>query len=520
MVSEMKRAANARNAMKSTGPRTKEGKKRSSMNAVTHALTAHLAILPDENKELFEYRMDEWKRIFGPRNGFEEHQVEKLVYLSWQLQRSWRAQSARLVFLAETADDDKWRKHELEVDELMVRLFRKPAAARTDGPQSERQGSDPHTSSPDSFDGPDHPAVLAGRLETYWMGCDSLRAHWTELAAIIETGGVWKAAERFKAVRLLGSHPSDVIVAPGLIDLLLACQALDPQAGDLVEQMVPGALAATRDEWKDQPDDVSPPMEESAARRVLLTIANAELERLSDLVEEHRNRAEFEQALAPHQLAFDHTPDGERMRRYETTSNNLFNRLYKEVDKKKAKTPIDRSGFSYLDYRSERPDLEARVLAAMASTRKISKSKPDDSSASCEIPRSPAPVVHRSTTSGAPLAPSEPPLRNEPTAPGGQDLCAKSQSAGELKSQPPTTHHMTSERKSEPVAALKQVLRNEPTGSTFQGMHLSDGLKPAGGGSRRDRRARQARERANGVRKMESGLNVTGTRKSLSSALS
>lgn len=46
MTSEKQRAANARNARRSTGPRTPEGKAQSSKNATTHGIYASLAPIP------------------------------------------------------------------------------------------------------------------------------------------------------------------------------------------------------------------------------------------------------------------------------------------------------------------------------------------------------------------------------------------------------------------------------------------------------------------------------------------
>ena len=84
MISEAKRLANINNAKKSTGPRTKEGKKRSAMNALTHGLTARVTILPDEDPQAFEERMASWKEIFRPRNDVELYHTESAVYFSWQ----------------------------------------------------------------------------------------------------------------------------------------------------------------------------------------------------------------------------------------------------------------------------------------------------------------------------------------------------------------------------------------------------------------------------------------------------
>ena len=57
MTSKKQIAANRRNAGKSTGPRTPEGKAKVSMNAVKHGLTAESVLIPGEDpEELGEFR--------------------------------------------------------------------------------------------------------------------------------------------------------------------------------------------------------------------------------------------------------------------------------------------------------------------------------------------------------------------------------------------------------------------------------------------------------------------------------
>src|ERR1043165_3369257 len=53
MVSEPKRIANRKNAQKSTGPKSKEGKEKSSQNARTHGLFCHALLLPHDDKTIF-----------------------------------------------------------------------------------------------------------------------------------------------------------------------------------------------------------------------------------------------------------------------------------------------------------------------------------------------------------------------------------------------------------------------------------------------------------------------------------
>ena len=52
-ISEKKRLANQRNAQKSTGPRTAEGKAKSAQNARTHGLFCQEIVLMTEDRSLF-----------------------------------------------------------------------------------------------------------------------------------------------------------------------------------------------------------------------------------------------------------------------------------------------------------------------------------------------------------------------------------------------------------------------------------------------------------------------------------
>jgi hypothetical protein len=49
---------NRRNAARSTGPRTPEGKSRSRLNALKHGLTARTLVLPGEDPEAFRGRLE------------------------------------------------------------------------------------------------------------------------------------------------------------------------------------------------------------------------------------------------------------------------------------------------------------------------------------------------------------------------------------------------------------------------------------------------------------------------------
>jgi hypothetical protein len=100
--------ANRRNAQKSRGPKTPEGKARSRFNAVKHGMYARTPVLPGEDAGAFQSRIDTWKADLRPRNELEDSLIERAALASWQLERAERVEVDRLTdrIPYAQADDD------------------------------------------------------------------------------------------------------------------------------------------------------------------------------------------------------------------------------------------------------------------------------------------------------------------------------------------------------------------------------------------------------------------------------
>ena len=92
-VSERKRAANQRNAQKSTGPKTAEGKATVSLNAYKHGLCSDKLVLPTENVEQFESLRQSWFDDFKPQTEARAEIVDRLVANCWKMRRCVSSQT-------------------------------------------------------------------------------------------------------------------------------------------------------------------------------------------------------------------------------------------------------------------------------------------------------------------------------------------------------------------------------------------------------------------------------------------
>ena len=96
-ISARKLAANRRNSLKSTGPRTPRGKAYSRQNPVKHGLFV-LEVFPGfikrETQQEFQQRLDELWQEYQPVGTAEELEVERIATCWWRRRRAWRYENA------------------------------------------------------------------------------------------------------------------------------------------------------------------------------------------------------------------------------------------------------------------------------------------------------------------------------------------------------------------------------------------------------------------------------------------
>jgi hypothetical protein len=82
-----KALVNKMNALKSTGPKTKEGKAIASQNAIRHGILSQDLILKDESPQEFDLFRQGLYQSLSPIGRLEEILVEKIVSAGWRFRR-------------------------------------------------------------------------------------------------------------------------------------------------------------------------------------------------------------------------------------------------------------------------------------------------------------------------------------------------------------------------------------------------------------------------------------------------
>jgi hypothetical protein len=78
---------NRANSQHSTGPKTADGKQRSSLNALRHGLTGQIVVMPTEDLQAYQSHLKSFTDEYDPQGATEAHLVQALADASWRLNR-------------------------------------------------------------------------------------------------------------------------------------------------------------------------------------------------------------------------------------------------------------------------------------------------------------------------------------------------------------------------------------------------------------------------------------------------
>src|SRR5947209_7690102 len=100
MISDKQLAANRANALRSTGPRTNEGKHRSRENAVRHGLTGQITIMTPEDRDAHDKFCNELIESLTPENPLERQFAQSVAEDSWRINHA-RALETRIFAISQ-----------------------------------------------------------------------------------------------------------------------------------------------------------------------------------------------------------------------------------------------------------------------------------------------------------------------------------------------------------------------------------------------------------------------------------
>jgi hypothetical protein len=123
-------AANAANAQFSTGPRTSEGKSRSSQNASKHGLTAREVVIAPGEQEVFDALLAGLETDVQPQGAIQQTLFNQLVAAAWNLRRV-RLLEADPRHQDNPAELDRLARHHTRIERTFCRCLKHLQALQT-----------------------------------------------------------------------------------------------------------------------------------------------------------------------------------------------------------------------------------------------------------------------------------------------------------------------------------------------------------------------------------------------------
>ncbi len=300
MATQAQIDANRRNALKSTGPRSRPGKDKTRFNGLKHGLRTEQVFLPGEDPAEFEAERQGWIDDWQPQSHTCLVLCERAAAASWRLRRSVRAEAARLRELGDAAAG-RFDNEQREAIARAVALF------QTD------------------------PRAALERLCSHAAGLDHLIGCWGGIADVLAGGpAAWDAGHYHASLMALLGHLPDA----------------DPGHAR------PAGLASARLLIASDPDEE--PLAEADARRAVAAILRAsesERRRLRAL----RARLEDPSELRRRAIAVacvDSSKEAVLLHRYEMAHDPSLRATLKEL------RTLAKSGADL----SEQPEIVKRVV--------------------------------------------------------------------------------------------------------------------------------------------------------------
>ena len=283
-TSEARVAANRRNSLLSTGPRTPEGKASSRRNGLKHGLSGEGIVLSTEDAEEVELRDSELQAELNPQTRMGQILVRRIATLSVRMERGAQQEFAAIASRVRLAADDFDQDRLDEADRLFSRL-------------------------------PDDPRANLRKLRRSPEGVDRLLLAWRELRDDLTQDGkpLWTPEHRQLAEHLTGRR---------------VVEGRETEIGTLSRPIL-GDFSDFGD-IKGRDREVAE----------LVVLARADLIKriaaeIADL-EDHRETLDFEaieldRAQAGTRALFDDSKQATRARRYESEASRGFFKALKEL---------------------------------------------------------------------------------------------------------------------------------------------------------------------------------------------
>ena len=123
MATEKQIAANRRNATRSTGPTSPQGKSVCRLNSTTHGMTAKTAVLPGEDQGAFDAKVDAWIEAFEPSDDVEKSLIAAAAKAFWRHERVQRIHAKKLASRIRNYPEEYAHKLEGDANALGKRLM-------------------------------------------------------------------------------------------------------------------------------------------------------------------------------------------------------------------------------------------------------------------------------------------------------------------------------------------------------------------------------------------------------------